>query len=1275
VDAKGKVAITVGKTTKIEAEATTQPFELANNVIPGVDAKATLDDGVWSGSADVNEAGVPAHATFSVDPKAGVRFDVSARAASLRGIRRVPLPVDGAADVRVTGGLKDGVLDAKVSGNVGRVRANGGVERDDGHVEARVRGPLAKLDVDATVTGKGVRAGSYAWETITAHASGPVTAPRVETTLEGKDGEALSASGDIDAKSRSITGVHVNLKRRGSEVTGDVARVAATPAGLSIEGIQLGGKGVGQLEGGLVVQGKELVGKLHGQNVDLGKVAEIAGLHQKIGGLANVDIDLAASGPGQRRGHINIELANGQVDFVNGISGTFSATFAGDHVRTDGLFRLVDHDDAASAKPRPGAKAELDERCDGAIAQVRVTGGDGHLPGPLLEPATWMRAFGKVEVAADDWNLRCIARRAGLDLFLSEVRGKLTTRFTVERAPGGRLPRVHDFLARTRGLAVAGPKDGPGERPEWDSRYTDVELKFSFDPASGGTSAKITLLDDQPIISLRARAVLDIPLLLDHPELRAAALRKTPISGHLSIPRRAFTSFASLPSFVRDRLPILGGEVKVEGDLDGTLDQPNLAVKAEAWDLAHASVVEALPPPQAVTMGPQAAPNPAPPSSAQRTGQKGAASSEKPAESAPQTVTVPAASPWGVPVDITAVATYDGQKATLDTKVIHDGREVANANAELAIVLADLLAGKPFKPAGGFFAKLDKLPLGDIPFFADRGVGGSLSGTLALGGLGDKPFTKVDLGIAGLKIADHAYDVAEVKFDITPPKTPSAAKGEKDPRGIATAKVELSSKTGGRLAIDASSEVIWPNGLSLKFDDARPASVDLRAHKFRIAAAGPFVAGLFSRIDGVLDGEARLHTSRLSDEEAAKIAVSLKLKDGIFHLPQLGQELHGAEISLTGGNGGLVRLDKFRAAGQKGLLTGKGQVRFAGLRFTDAKAEFSIPQGQELPITLEGVPLGDAHGKVSIAAVAKGRELSLDVGIPEFHIDLPAALSRSVQSLDDNPDIYIKDGQPRIVEPKSEGGRRIAINVNLGKLGIKGSILDVTLMGQKSAPIRVELGGEKARVSGDIAITRGRVDVLKKQFEIEQPSIIHMRPEDPGNPYVNVTARWDSPEGPIYIDYVGVLLPVTPEKLKYRSPSIPEDRIIPTLLFGGVEQSTVAGGAQGQAPGQTLAAQLIADQFTTQLSRNASFNLGTREDGTFRPGITYTAGNAIIELSTYGASGNNASSTAGAAAPKGQHSLLTIDWRFWRNWLLRGKVDVGSDAQTTGFDVLWQYRY
>ena len=50
-----------------------------------------------------------------------------------------------------------------------------------------------------------------------------------------------------------------------------------------------------------------------------------------------------------------------------------------------------------------------------------------------------------------------------------------------------------------------------------------------------------------------------------------------------------------------------------------------------------------------------------------------------------------------------------------------------------------------------------------------------------------------------------------------------------------------------------------------------------------------------------------------------------------------------------------------------------------------------------------------------------------------------------------------------------------------------------------------------------------------------------------------------------------------------------------------------------------------------------------------------------------------AAATGGAAA-RVTHRQVSLDWRFYRNWSLRGYLDNGS-LWTTGVDILWQYRY
>ncbi len=1226
-DAKGHLLVEAGEDTVIEAGATTDAFTLAGNLIPGVVARAHFAQGVWTGSADVAEVGAPMKGTFSFSARDGLRFAVEAGVASLRAVRRLGLPMDGGGTVEVEGGLLHGVLDAQVKARADGVRGPGSVALASGGVDGRVQGPLDALQVDATAWGSGLHASYYSWEKVLAHVRGPLMAPRVDAALDGGDGESLTTSGQVDVKKQAVTGVKVQLRRHDGTIRGRVARVAAGAGGVKIEGLDVEGDGVGKLAGGLVVAGQEITGKLHGDNVDLEKVARLAGLPWHVAGLANVDVDLRSTRPGQRSGHVSVELVDGEAALLKGVSGLFSASFDGDRVRTDGLFRVVVAPSTAEQALGVAARFDVaaafgviaDEPCDGAVARVRFTRGDGELPGPLLDPATWRKVTGAVELAADEWNLRCLRRLVPFGL--PDVRGRLTTRATVERAPGVRLPSVRDFFAKTLGLEVDGS--------DWQSLNTDVEVRGAVDGDTGVTSAKVSLLDGALLGSASLSATLDLPLLLDQPERRWASLRRAPLSGRVSVPRNHVTAFAGLPSFVTDRVPLLTGksgdtllgEVELEATLKGTLDAPAADVRLDAWGLALASVQQ--------TLGGRAL--------------------------------QPVLGDWGVPVDVTAHAGYDGREAKLDElRVSIDETAVAGAAGKLALPFADLLAGN-VHPTGSFSAHLDALPLDKIPALADADIRGHLSGTLAMEGIGTKPslHLALDMPDAGVG-AGAAYDHATVALDIKAPQ-PTAA----GPRSTSKLRVAVSGPKSGALTTSVTHGVSWLGGAVPVLDPDFPGQLELTAHQFRIAAAAPFVAAVASRMDGVLDGEARIGWSDGKAGGAARFdGVHLTLARGALTLPQLGQELHDISFKIVGGGDGAVAVSDVQARGTKGLITGSGSAQFNGLVPRDAALAFTIKKGEELPITLEGVALGDASGEITLSGKALAHGWALKVGIPRLLLELSPSLGRSVISTDDNPDILVRDAF-RPVEALDVRGRRISIvfdPVNVDVTGnIRGNTLDGSLVASK--PIHVELGGKKPRVSGAINIVRGKLEMLHKPFEIEEGNL-QLHPEDPDKIDVHVTARWDSPDGQIFIEYDGLLSPINPEKIKFRSPTIPEDRIIATLL-GGADQATPAGTAQGTAaaiPGQSLATQLIAQQFSAQIAQNISTSIGTGDDGSIRPGLTYRHDNLSVDVSTY-------------SNTRAQHSLGTVDWRFYRNWVLRGRVDVGSDTQTSGLDLLWQYRY
>jgi translocation and assembly module TamB len=1217
INAKAHGELDAGGALKIKATATTEPFQLGPNLVPGVDAEAKLEDGVWTATAHVHETGAPATASVTFD-KEGLRFEASVDVPSIHAYPRVKLPVTGAAQVQVAGVFRDGVLDAKVRGRYSGVTAPGGVSVDGGTIEGHVTGPVDALEVDAAVAARGVRASDYAWQTVRVTARGPVMAPRVDALLDEGNGQTVHASADVDPKAGAAYGIHLNVKRKDGEIDGGVQRVSWSGGGVVVAGLTLGGDGVGKIAGGLTVRDKEIVGRLRGTDVDLGKVAAIAGLRAQVGGLANVDIDLASSHAGSRTGHVAIELQDGKAPKIDGVSALFTATFDGDKVKADGLLRLI-----ARAAPGGDADKDDDERCDGAIAQVVVTGGEGQTAGPLLDPATWEKLSGRLHFAADDWNLHCVSRLAPIGVLLSDIRGKLTTRATIERRPGAPLPTVRGFLVKTHGLQVAGAKPLLGGAPAWESRSMDVEVRGSLDTATGVATTAVTLFDGGKMLGTDVSATLDLPAILGTPEQRLASLRKAPLSGHISIPRRAVKSFKTLPSFIAQQIPPVQGDVQLDASLEGTIEQPYVKVKAQGWDLAYY---------------------------------------------APGSLR-----PVALPVSFAVATTYDGHALALDAHVQHTEQhkehEVLAANGKLEIELADIFAKKKPQPRGGLTVKLTDLPFNELPALTDRDISGHLGGTIAVTGLGEKPSVLVDLSSPDLKIGqDLAYDHAAVRVDLPAP-TGAASKGLAS--APLTAKIDLASKTGGSLTAGASATVQWEDGLVPSPDMSRPASGSLVADHFRIAALTPFLTGVLSRLDGRLDGRATAELARLAEPENAKLAVSLDLTGGVLNVDKLGQELHDVGVSIKSQPDGSIAIRDLRARGTKGALEGSGSVRLAGVRFVGASAAIGIKPGEALPVMLDGVPYGDLNGTITVEAKRAGSDTTVDVNIPKLHLELPSAVGRGVQSLDDNPDITIAQAAPKEKEPAPAGPSRLAITFHIGEIDIAGKhilgqieSLNLGLTGSKQAPLEVTIA-DGTKLTGVIKLPRGKIELMKKSFEIERGEIT-MNPKDAGNPYIDVTAKWESPDGTIYLDYVGSLLPATMEKIHCRSQTLAADQCLKTVLFGSADISTGAGA-------QALGMQVLAQQFSTQISDNCSTDLGTTDDGSVRPGVKCTLGKFEIEGSTY--DGAPPGQPSNSSVAKTQRILGTVDWPFWHNWRLRLNVDAGSEESVTGVDVLWQYHY
>ncbi|MDI1483151.1 translocation/assembly module TamB domain-containing protein [Polyangium sp. y55x31] len=1229
VDMSARLVLDTNPALRLVAEARTEPMVVQEQAVPAADVHLVYDHDELEGRVTLHEQGAPTSGSFVVSPGGAVRFEAETFVASLEAAPRLRGPATGSARVHVQGAIQAGKIDARAVGSVHELHAKGGVSLERGRVEGRIRGPFEKLDVEAAIEGEGLIAGGRSADKVTAHVRGPVTAPKVEAKLEGGDVGELEASARIETKEKSAREVALRLSREGERIEGKARRVALQGGALAIEGLTAEGPGVGSVEGTLAVDGRELTGKLKGEGVDLGRLGRLLDLDRNLRGLADVDVALTRTKDG-RKGHVHLQVEDGTFSAgglpITGASGSLVATFDDARATMDGSFRLIDRD-----------KTGAEDACNGSIAEVRISGAEGNLRGPLLDPATWSRLTGSARVDAPDWDLRCIARRLPVALVLSEVSGRLGTSFAIERPAGQRFVSVRDLDVRTRGLVVAGPVGFGEDKPAWESRTMDVAVTGSLNGATGATDVTLSLLDTATMVELATHVDLDLPTLVDDPKKRRASLLASRGTAELTIPRRTVRSLQTLPSVLRDALPPIRGAIALSASASGTLEKPAIRVNARGFGLAH----------DARTLGP---------------------------------------SPWAFPVDVDATATYDASKATLRASVRKEARELALVEANADVDLAALRAGRAIEPRGGARATLRDLPLELIPFFADRDIAGRVSGVLRFDQRGVDPEAAARIEVSGLELGSQSsFDRATLELSIGNPG------GAKNPaRGVA--QLELVGRGGGRIDATGYAGVDW-EGIVPHIDATRPADLLLKANRFRLAALTPLVSGTLSRLDGSLDGDLRVGLHRFGEDDG-RIEANMEVRGGVFHVPQIGQEFKNTRVSIRTTDKGELRFDDLRAEGISGAVEGFAVVQMKGLAFQQAHGELRIDRDEELPVTFEGVPLGHAHGKIVLAAEKEGREVSLTVSVPALHLALPASSTRGVQSLDPNPDVAVSHalGPPKEERPKD--ALAYLFTFELGDIRIEGMGADLELTGG-STPPRVALTDE-TRLSGDVEISRGSFEIVGKKFEIER-GLVRLRPEEAGNPYVNVTARWDAPDGTrVFVDYVGDLKPITEQKLKFRSsPPMSQQAILSMILIGESPESKdtqsqataqaspratdVAAGVVG---GEIASAQINAILSQIAPLRGLSTRVGTTEAGRLRTTVIYELGDTVTAQASY--EGSPASSRLeGIQSPTGttqgseNRTELNLDWRFKRNWALRGSFGFGGINQqpSSGLDLFWQYRY
>ncbi len=486
--------------------------------------------------------------------------------------------------------------------------------------------------------------------------------------------------------------------------------------------------------------------------------------------------------------------------------------------------------------------------------------------------------------------------------------------------------------------------------------------------------------------------------------------------------------------------------------------------------------------------------------------------------------------------------------------------------------------------------------------------------------------------------------------------------------GMFTAVAKLPSTSGRGLTARAYATLAWEDQLFPTPDETKPAGLHVVANRVPLAILEPFMVGQATRIGGTLDGELRVRYRELG-VSSASVDVNMKVVDGLVDLP--GQRLSEIGATITS-KPSIIHVDDITVTADSGKATGSASIRLDGLDLADVTGTFAVTEEEAVPVVLEGVPLGNASGSVLLhydRAKEEGQSHKLEISLADLRMKLPASSTADVQPFEPHPDVTISlpTGPPKEEDDQEDGNHEIT--VALDKTIIEKGQTRIVI--STSSPIVMAPDGG---IRGEIIVIGGELNLLGKIFRFER-GLVRLREEEPGNPYVNVTAYWTAPNGTIiYVDYTGLLLPLSDEKIAFRSaPPLGESELLALLLLG--EGGDVSRGGTDRAA--ALSRGIAAAQFNAVLGDIApglSTSFATTE-GYIGTTLIYQLSDSITAKATVEqAAGTQETTSASSGDDAGARTSVSVDWRFAPNWLLRGTLGVGQQS-SSGVDVLYQFRY
>jgi translocation and assembly module TamB len=849
----------------------------------------------------------------------------------------------------------------------------------------------------------------------------------------------------------------------------------------------------------------------------------------------------------------------------------------------------------------------------GAVGKLVINASDVNLGGPPMEPASWKKATGAVAItgALDLQKLLAEVPEESRPIFAAS--GAVAIRGQASR-PSLTEPPALELEASTSGLTLIGNQD---KKKNADGSVTLGPAPWRTEGTDGTFGIKLEGSTGRTEIKAKLHDKLG-PLV----SLEAGAT--LPITALAESPDKAAELTRDTPLDARIIVPLrsiealppalgplpLRGEIELDAVIKGTMRAPKLTLDAKGTNLRSRTAAACVP-----------------------------------------------------VVAATAHVGYESGKAGVRVAVLREQREVMVTDADVKVNLAEVLAGSALAWEASANMALTQFPLDTVSAFLEQPIGGDVSGKVAVKDLHRAASLDAALDLHGLSLDRAVFPSGKVTATV------------KDGALAATARLD---QKDGYAEVGTKGAIKWGAEVAPAIDLAQPIDVDIRAKNFRANAAMPFLQGTVTELDGRVDADAKLHVQPGGKDGTMSGAIALR--EGIFEVPQIGERFHNLQGKVVMKPLGTIRLEDFSAEGTTGKVTATAEAVIKGVALQSATAKVDIGKSQALPLVFDGLSIGKAYGSITTKAqmAADGKRLDVSVNIPSFHLELPQSTGNSVQPLEPEKTVRIGLHSKRDFvtiplappqETRAASDMVIRAAVKLGNdIEIKrDTTIDVVVGGETLIEV-----GQETRVTGQIRLARGKLEIQGKQFMIDRGIVTFVGP-DPADPQVIATAYWDAPDNiRVYADFSGR---VTSGKLTLRSePALTQDEILALILFGSPDGSFGAAPKPGQQESTGAQAAGIAGGVVTQglnkaISGLTSADITTRVD-------TSEADNPRPELAVQLSKKVSAriGYKLGVPAPgdNPDRTELTIDWRFVRNWSLSAVV---GDQGSTALDVVWRLRY